>query len=147
MSAPRKPTLRPNEADPVVTELLRSSYAPPGGEGYWAGLEDRIMASVRLGPARLSLVVQERVSWWSGFGEFRWADLRAAGLVAATLALLAAGASFVREQADDAHARELATRAAIEATLPLPIDDAMLSRAPRHLAPDAPERYLNPLDY
>ena len=147
MSVPRKPAARASEADPEVTELLRTVHAPPGGEGYWASLEDRIMASVRSGPARLSLVVQEQVSWWSGFGEFRWADLRAAGLVAATLALLAAGASFVREQADDAHARELATRAAIEATLPLPIDEAMLSRAPRHLAPDAPERYLNPLDY
>lgn len=147
MSTPRKPTPRAIEADPVVTELLRSTYCPPAGEGYWAGLEGRIMASVRSGPTRLSLVVQDRVNWWSGFGEFRWADLRAAGLVAATLALLAAGASFVRERADEAHAREMATRAAIEATLPLPIDDAMLSRARRHLPPDAPERYLNPLDY
>ena len=147
MSAPRKPTPRLPEADPVVTELLRTTYAPPGDAAYWPRLEDRIMASVRSGPARLSLVVQEQVSWWSGFSEFRWTDLRAAGLVAATLALLAAGATFVREQADDARARELATRAAIEATLPLPIDDAMLTRARRHLPPDAPERYLNPLDY
>jgi hypothetical protein len=46
-----------------------------------------------------------------------------------------------------AAARERATRAAVEATLPLPMDDATLTEARIHLAPDAPERYLNPLDY
>lgn len=152
MSGPRKPQYQPMyqqppEEDPRTTALLRQQYAAPTDEAYWNGLESRILASVRTAPARLTVVVQERLGWWSGFGEFRGTDLRAAGLVAATVALLAAGATFVREQADDARARDMATRAAVEATMPLQIDEGTLSRARPHLAPDAPERYLNPLDY
>jgi uncharacterized membrane protein len=67
-------------------------------------------------------------------------------LALATLALLAAGATFVRDQPVDAHARELAARAAVESAMPLPLD-ATLTRARVHLPADAPERYLNPLDY
>lgn len=147
MTTTRKDHGRSPEADPRVTDLLRSHYAAPAGDEYWQGLEQRIMASVRTAPARLTLAVQERRVWWSGFAEFRGADLRTAGLMAATLALLAAGAAFVRDQAADASARELAARAAVEAAMPLPIDEATLTRGRTHLAPDAPERYLNPLDY
>ena len=137
---------RSTDADPQLTALLRAQYAAPADDGYWPQLEDRIMASIRA-PQRLTLAVQERLAWWSGFAELRGADLRAAGLIAATLALLVAGATFVRNQAADAHAREMAARAAVESTLPLPIDEATLTRARTHLPPDAPERYLNPLDY
>lgn len=137
---------RSTDADPHLTALLQAQYAAPSGDDYWPRLEERIMASIRA-PQRLTLAVQERLAWWSGFAELRGADLRAAGLVAATLALLAAGATFVRDQAADAHAREMAARAAVESTLPLPIDESTLTRARSHLPPDAPERYLNPLDY
>jgi hypothetical protein len=130
------------DADPQVTMLLREHYAAPS-ERYWEGLEQRMLQ-------RLSTAMHETVlrpSWWAGFAELRPADWRTAGLVAATLALLAAGATFVRDQAADAHARELAARAAVESAMPLPIDEATLSRARPHLPADAPERYLNPLDY
>lgn len=130
-------------ADPQVTMLLREHYAAPSEQQYWDGMEQRMLQ-------RLSAAMHETVlrpSWWAGFAELRPADWRTAGLVAATLALLAAGATFVRDQAADARARELAARAAIEAAMPLPIDEATLSRARPHLPADAPERYLNPLDY
>jgi len=146
MIRPSRDPQRSSDADPQITALLRAQYAAPQDDAYWPKLEERIMASVRV-PQRLTMAVQERLSWWSGFAELRGAEVRAAGLIAATLAMLAAGATFVRNQAADAHARELAARAAVEATLPLPIDDATLTRARIHLPPDAPERYLNPLDY
>jgi|APMI01.1.fsa_nt_gi hypothetical protein len=131
------------EADPRTTAMLREHYAMPQDDAYWQGMEQRLMQ-------RLSTAMQETVlrpSWWSGFAEFRPADWRTAGLIAATLALLATGVSFVRDQAATARARDLASRAAVESTLPLPIDDNTMSRARPRLAPDAPERYLNPLDY
>lgn len=131
------------DADPQTTELLRAHYAAPPADAYWHGMEQRIMQ-------RLTTAMQETVlrpRWWSGFAEFRPEEWKTAGLVAATLALLAAGATVVRDQAVDARARELAARAAVESAMPLPLDDATLTRARVHLAPDAPERYLNPLDY
>ncbi len=131
------------DADPTTTALLVERYAAPADDTYWQGMEQRIMQ-------RLTTAMQETVlrpSWWSGFAEFRPADWRKAGLIAATLALLATGISFVRDQAASARARDLAARAAVERIMPLPIDEATLSRARPHLAPDAPERYLNPLDY
>lgn len=131
------------EADPTTTALLREQYAAPGDDAYWQGMESRIMQ--RLASAMHETVL--RPSWWSGFADMRPADWRTAGLIAATLALLATGATFVRDQAVNARARDLAARAAIESTLPLPIDGSTLSKGRRHLAPDSPERYLNPLDY
>jgi hypothetical protein len=131
------------DADDRTTALLREQYAAPQDDAYWQGMEQRIMQ-------RLTTAMQETVlrpSWWSGFAEFRPADWRTAGLIAATIALLATGAAFVRDQAVNAKARELAARAAVESTLPLPIDDATMTRERRKVAPDAPERYLNPLDY
>lgn len=131
------------EADSATTALLRAHVAAPVDDAYWQGLERRILQ--RLAAAIPEPVLRPR--WWSGFAEFRPADWRRAGLIAATLALLAAGATLVRDQAVHAQARELAARAAVESTLPLPIDEATLTRGRQHLAPDAPERYLNPLDY
>lgn len=138
-----RPLSQMPDADPTTTALLAERYAAPGDDAYWPAMEQRIMQ--RLATAMQDTVL--RPSWWSGFAELRPADWRTAGLIAATLALLATGVSFVRDQAASARARELAARAAIESTMPLPVDEATLSRARPHLAPDAPERYLNPLDY
>ena len=132
-------------ADPRVTAALRAHYAAPQPDAYWEGMEQSIMR--RLSAATSGVVRELRPTWWSGFAEFRTADLRAVGMIAATLALLAAGAAFVRDQEANARAREIAARAAVESAMPLPIDDATMTRARPHLAPDAPERYLNPLDY
>ena len=132
-------------ADPQVTALLRAHYEAPAGDAYWVGLEQSIMQ--RLATATSGVVRELRPSWWSGFAELRGADMRAVASVAATIALLAAGAAFVRGQAASARARELAARAAVETAMPLPIDGSTLTGGRRHLPKDAPERYLNPLDY
>ncbi len=145
MNVTRNDDGRRPDADPRVTDLLRSHYAAPQGERYWNGLEERVMQSVTRSVTRIG---ELRPAWWSGFGEFRAADIRNVGLIAATIALLVAGATFVREAEREATARELAARAAVESALPLPLDDATLtSRMRPHLAEDAPERYLRPLDY
>jgi hypothetical protein len=145
MNVTRNDDGRRPDADPRVTDLLRSHYAAPQGERYWNGLEERVMQSVTRSVTRIG---ELRPAWWSGFGEFRAADIRNVGLIAATIALLVAGATFVREAEREATARELAARAAVEAALPLPLDDATLtSRLRPHVAEDAPERYLRPLDY
>ena len=133
------------DADPRVTDLLRSHYAAPQDEMYWNGLEERVMLSVTRGIVHLNDL---RPAWWSGFGEFRTADIRNVGLIAATIALLVAGATFARDAQLDARARAMAQRAAVESALPLPLDDATLtSRMRSRLPEDAPERYLHPLDY
>lgn len=149
MKVTRNDNGRGPDADPQVTDLLRSHYAAPQDESYWNGLEERVMQSVTKNVTRgVTRISELRPAWWSGFGEFRAADIRAAGLIAATIALLIAGATFVREAEIDASHRELAAREAVESALPLPLDDATLSSRVRpHLADDAPERYLNPLDY
>jgi hypothetical protein len=110
------------DADPTTTALLAERYAAPSDDAYWQGMEQRILQ-------RLTTAMQDTVlrpSWWSGFAELRPADWRTAGLIAATLALLATGVSVVRDQAATARARELAARAAIESTLPLPVDQSTL---------------------
>ncbi|BAH37568.1 MAG TPA: hypothetical protein DGD08_15455 [Gemmatimonas aurantiaca] len=143
MNGTRNDDGRSPGADPQVTAMLRTQYAAPQDDAFWTKQEQRIMQSL---PQRLGKVVHElRPSWWSGFSELRTADLRTTGLVAATLALLAAGATFVRDQAANAQARELAAREVVESTQPL--DDVMLTRVRPHLPADAPERYLHPLDY
>ncbi|QJR36262.1 hypothetical protein [Gemmatimonas groenlandica] len=124
------------DADPRVTDLLRSHYAAPQDETYWHGLEERVLMHINV----------LRPSWWSGFGEFRTADIRNVGLIAATIGLLVAGATFVREAERNATAREMAQRAAVESALPLN-DATLTSRVRVRLPEDAPERYLHPLDY
>lgn len=44
--------------DESLSGLIRDAYAPPGGDAYWAGLEQRIMA-------RVSSETQGDASWWS----------------------------------------------------------------------------------
>lgn len=145
MTVTRNDDGRSPGADPQVTATLSAHYAAPRSEAYWEGMEQSIMQRISL--ATSGVVRELRPSWWSGFAEFRSADIRAVGVIAATLALLAAGATFVRDQQDSAHARELAARAAVETAMPLPLEGTTLTGARRHLSPDAPERYLNPLDY
>lgn len=131
-------------ADPYVSATLAARYAAPTGDAYWQALEQSIMR--RLAAVTGSVVRELRPSWWSGFAELRGRDWRAVASVAATIALLATGAAFVRGQAASAKARELAARAAVESAMPLPIDGTTLTGGRRHLPTDAPERYLNPLD-
>jgi hypothetical protein len=131
--------------DPAVTSALRALYAPPADAAHWARLEARILQQVA------AEGLTGRPGWWAGFAEFHRRDVASVGMVAAVLALVLAGAAAMRQQARAqelaALARAHATRAAIEATLPLPLDDAILTEGRVRLAPDAPERYLDPLDY
>lgn len=132
-----------SEPDRLVTEFLKSHYAAPQNEAFWVRQERRIMQAL---PPRLSKVARDvRPAWQRRVSRLRTTDFRAVGLIAATLALLAAGASFVRNHAADARAREIAAREIVESTQPL--DDIMLTRVRPHLPADAPERYLHPLDY
>ena len=73
--------------DEETVRGLRALYAAPGGEGYWDGLEARIMAQV----------AGERGSIWPLFA--RWAP---AGLVAAAVALVVAGVALERVAAEQA---------------------------------------------
>jgi hypothetical protein len=124
-----------------VTDLLRSHYAAPQDETYWNSLEARVMLSVTRGLGRISDL---RSAWWSGFGEFRTADIRNAGLIAATIALVVAGATFVREAELAANARAMAQRAAVEsaaaeaaaasAAAAAAVDQTQQSVSPAHAA-------------
>ena len=44
--------------DESLSALIRDAYAPPGGEAYWPGLEQRIMA-------RVASESQVETGWWS----------------------------------------------------------------------------------
>ena len=119
-------------ADPDVTARLRAAYAARIADGYWQGLEQRIMARLNESPV---------VAWWSVLAEWR-----TAGAIAAALALLLAGATVVREVTLQRTTRETVARAAIESGVP--VDDATFSFGARiRLPADAPERYLDPFDY
>ncbi len=123
---------RSEGADPVVTALLRTAYAAPRDDSYWQGLEQRVWSRLSESPV---------ASWWTVMSEWR-----TAGAIAATVALLLAGATVVRELSLDQTAREIAARAAIESGMPS--DEATISfRGGKRLPADAPERYLDPFDY
>ncbi len=134
---------RSDGADPALTNLLRTAYTAPPGDTYWAGLEQRVMARIK---------ESAPLAWWTVFSEWR-----TAGLIAATFALLLAGAAMVRDRAGDhapqtaigdsyGPAYEPAYEAAVEALL---AGDAVTFSAGsrRRLPEDAPERYLNPLGW
>lgn len=137
-----KPTgLRPNnEADPAITALLRATYAAPASESYWTNLEQHVMSRLQ---------ESQPLAWWAVFSEWR-----AAGLVAATLALLLSGAAMVRGGALDLATPSVAASApsdsAYEAALQRVLEgDAVTftSNPRRRLPDDAPERYLNPIPW
>src|SRR5215212_505122 len=44
--------------DESLTGLIRDAYAPPGGDAYWAGFEQRIMAQV-------ASDTHDDSGWWS----------------------------------------------------------------------------------
>lgn len=130
----RKPTSteRSTGDDPEITRLLRAVYSAPQSDSYWVSLEKRVMARINDAPA---------LSWWSVLSEWR-----TAGAIAATIGLLLAGATVVREVSLDRMHREMVARAALEAGMPS--DDATFSFGTgRRLPVDAPERYLEPFDY
>ena len=47
-----------NSIDESLVELIRDAYTPPGGDAYWAGLEQKIMARVSSGEGA-------EAAWWS----------------------------------------------------------------------------------
>jgi len=100
--------LRLQPEDDAVTRALRELHAPPADEGYWSGLEARIMA--RLAHAE--------AAWWAELG--RWAR---PALVAAAALVLAAGLLLFRS-------REAQTQVAYEDVLsaPTPISVAGAAR-------------------
>jgi hypothetical protein len=131
---------RSEAGDPAIDALLRAAYAAPTSESYWAGLEQRVLA-------RLSET--QPPAWWSVF-----ADVRTVGLVAATLTLLLAGAAMVRERALDPNTPAMANGVAADTSYDAALQRALegdavtFTSSPRRRLPaDAPERYLNPLDW
>ncbi|MEP6835965.1 MAG: hypothetical protein ABJB74_21425 [Gemmatimonas sp.] len=114
------------------TQVLRSAYAAPTDASYWTGLEQRVMSRVR-----------EQAPWWAILPEWR-----AAGMIAAAAALFLVAASTIREQQNEAIARE---RAAIEVEFSVfdntvePFNMAISSTSPgaRHARSAAPERFID----
>lgn len=118
--------------NPAVSALLRTMYSAPADPAYWSGLEQRVMARLREnGP----------VAWWAVFSEWRQA-----GLVAAALALLIAGAAIVHEQRVIASTRELAAGVAAFTVFDNNSDGkpiALTAPSGKATKLDAPERYLD----
>ena len=100
--------LRFHREDDAVTRAMRELHAPPGGEGYWSGLEARIMARI----------AHAEDAWWSELGP--WAR---PALAAAAALVLAAGLLLSRS-------REAETQVAYEDVLsaPTPISVAGTAR-------------------
>jgi anti-sigma-K factor RskA len=75
-----------DEADPLVTALLRDEYAAPRDGAYWSALTRSVVARAQTAQhAAMAMGAAPRVApWWSGFGEWRQA-----GMVAAVAALMA----------------------------------------------------------
>lgn len=128
-------TTRSPGADPSVTALLRAAYAAPKDDSYWAAFEQRVMARLQDAP--------QVVQWWTSFSEWR-----TAGLIAATLALLLAGGTIIRDQSRQSAARQLAAGAAYDAAFNAAAEgDAIaFTGRPKNATPDdTAARYLNPL--
>jgi hypothetical protein len=80
------------EADPMVTALLREAYAAPRSASYWSALTRSVVARAQTAQqAAVSRGAAPRIApWWSGFGEWRQA-----GMVAATAAIIAYAYSVI----------------------------------------------------
>lgn len=78
--------LHSDGGDEELERGLRELYAPPADEGYWRGLEARILS-------RLTEGTNASIGWWDELD--RW--MRPA-LVAAAVLLMAVGVAFVRAQ-------------------------------------------------
>lgn len=97
--------------EPRVVRAVRSLYAPPGGEGYWAALEARVMA-------RVAASASASARWWQIVGG--WGRI---GVVAAAAALVAAvvGTLLVRAHlAEQRTAFESATHPAVAESVAVP---------------------------
>jgi len=103
--------------DHELATALRAAYAAPTHDGYWSGLEDRIMARLRQ--------VESPVEWWSVLVE--WRGARVAGLVAAGLMLSLAGFSLWKERQIDRDLRELAAGAAYWTIFDMESDDVNIA--------------------
>ena len=120
---------------PPTTELevaLRDLYAAPADEGYWTGLEGRIMARLRQ--------AEEQGEWWGVFAEWR-----TAGLVAAGLVLTLAGSALWKDYQRDADLRKLAAGAAYWTVFDGPTDDVTIAftvPSARPASPAAADRLL-----
>lgn len=92
--------------DDDLTNELRAIVAPPDAPGYWASLEQRIMARLERG--------QEEGRWWA-LSE----RVYRLGMIAAGLVLIAAGSVWLRSRAVE-------TRMAYESVMETPGDDQPL---------------------
>lgn len=128
----RTGTERSPGADPAVTALLRAAYAAPADDTYWESFEQRVMSRI---------AESAPVAWWAVFSEWRQA-----GVIAATIALLLAGATMVREQQLAEGARQMAAGAAYYTIFDdFDGDVSVAFTAPEgETTPDeVPERYLD----
>ena len=101
--------LHSDGGDDELERGLRELYAPPADEGYWRGLEARILS-------RLTEGTNVSIGWWDELD--RW--MRPA-LVAAAVLLMAVGVAFFR-------AHEMEQDVAYEAMLTpttLPVETAV----------------------
>jgi anti-sigma-K factor RskA len=120
--------------DASVTTLLRQTYAAPADAAYWANLEQRVMTRLReSGP----------IAWWAVFSEWR-----SAGMVAAAIALIIAGAAVIREQQQIASMRDVAAGEAVSAVPESPSDEITIPVSPKaadtaRARKGLPERYLD----
>ena len=100
--------LHRDRGDDDATRALRTLYAAPPDDGYWLGLEARILSAIAGAP--------QTITWWDELD--RW--MRPA-LVAAAVVLLAAGVALFR-------AREVAQENTYDAMVTptsLPIETAV----------------------
>jgi hypothetical protein len=101
--------LHSDRGDDDITQGLRKLYVAPADDGYWRGLEARILS-------RLTEVPSRSIGWWDELD--RW--MRPA-LVAAAVVLLAAGVALVREHQVE---QEVAYEAMLTPTT-LPVETAV----------------------
>ena len=106
-----EPRIGPHGRDDDLTRALRSLYAPPADDAYWASLAGRIMARIG-GDAAVE-------QWWQPLARFA-----RIGLVAAAVALVAARIALSRNAARE-------TAIAYDGVIETP------SSAPLQLAKDA----------
>jgi hypothetical protein len=66
------------QRDEDLTAALRTLYAAPAGEQYWAGLEQRIMARI---------ADNDEGAWWNAFEGWKKAGMVAAVLIIALIGL------------------------------------------------------------
>lgn len=89
--------------DESLSAMIRDAYAPPGGDAYWAGLQQRIMAHVESSSSNDS-------AWWSVLAP--WA--RPALLAAVAIFAVAGVVNTQLADSDD----QLAYESAFQSSMP-----------------------------